>query len=129
MSDVPAITKDNAYMVGVSGLATFYGPWVDCSKARSMSFNLAWTAVAATAGTLSIEGTNDDAQAVTGTAGTNVTTLTIGTYHGTYPTVSTSAANCMVIVEPCPKWVRIVYTRSAGGGAGQFTGRVFGRSS
>lgn len=115
------------YMVNQSGLATWYGPWVDASEYRQYGFTISWTAVAATAGTLSFEGTDDRAQAVTGAGGTNVVALTVVTYHGTYPTVSTSAANCMVRFENPPAFIRPIYTRSAGGGASQFQGFTHGR--
>jgi len=118
----------NKYLVSQSGLATWYGPWCDCRELKEIGFTISWTAVAATAGTLSFEGTDDPAQAVAGAAGTNVVVLTIATYHGTYPTVSTAAANCMVRLENPPIYVRPVYTRSAGGGAGQFSGFAHGRS-
>ncbi len=118
-----------------TGLASWVSPFVDCTYCHQISFTIAWTAVAATAGTLTIEGTDDPTQAnslyshsyayaqvaADFTAGTNVVPLTITTTHGTYPTVSTSAANAMVILENPPRFVRVKYTRSAGGGAAQFT--------
>ena len=115
------------YMVNKSGLATWYGPWVDASQYKEFGFTISWSAFAATAGTLSFEGTDDPAQAVTGAGGTNVVALTVATYHGTYPTVGTAAANCMVRFENPPMFIRPIYTRSAGGTTSQFQGFAHGR--
>jgi hypothetical protein len=119
----------NKYLVSQSGLATWYGPWCDCRELKEIGFTISWTAVAATAGTLSFEGTDDPAQAVAGAGGTNVVALAnITAAGGTYPTVGTVAANCMVRFENPPIYIRVIYTRSAGGGAGQFSGFAHGRS-
>ena len=127
----PLNPRNDVYLVNQSGLATFYGPWFDASACKQLSFTISWSAVAATAGTLAFEVTNDSAQAVAGVGGTNVVAVTaalVVAAGGTYPTVSTSAANCHVAFENCSHWVRLVYTRSAGGGAGQFQAFAHGRS-
>ena len=126
---IPDSYSDPIYLSGVSGLATFYGAWVDCSFLKQIGFTLSWTAVAATAGVLSVEGTDDAAQAVAGAGGTNVVAITVATATGgTWPNVSTGAANAMVRFENPPRYIRIIYTRTAGGGAGQFSGFAHGRS-
>ena len=47
---------------------------------------------------------------------------------GTWPTVSTGAANALVRFENPPRYIRIIYTRTAGGGAAQSSGFAHGRS-
>ena len=128
---VPQNPKDDAYLVGKSGLATFNGPWFDASLCKSLTFQLSWTAVAATDGTLSCEGTNDPAQAAV-----NVVTLAVGVVNvgasiepqGTWPTVGATASKAQLKIVDPPHFVRVSYTRIAGGGAGQFSGFAFGRS-
>jgi len=107
---------------GQTGVANWVTPWRECSQSHQVSFTIGWAAAASTAGTLSFEGTDDPTQAagLVFAPETNVVPLTITTFHGTYPTVSTSAANALVILENPPKYVRVKYTFSAGGAAGQF---------
>lgn len=102
-----------------SGLSSWTSAWVRVGKAgyRCISWTTAWAAVAATSGTLSFEGTDDPTQ-------TSVVALTPTVTHGTYPTVGTAAAAALVVLANCPGWVRMRYTRAAGGAAGQFTQSV-----
>ena len=102
-----------------SGLANWTSDWIPVASGgyRMASLQVNWTAVAATNGTLSVEGTNDASKTV-------VTSLTIDKSHGTYPTVGATASSAMVNVSDCPGWIRVKYTRVAGGGAGQFTGFI-----
>lgn len=111
----------NQALAAQSGLADWQSEWIPVAAAnfRRASFTLAWTLVAATSGTLAFEGTDDPAKAAA-----NVVTLTIATSHGTYPTVGAAAANALVVLDNCPGYVRVKYTRAAGGGAGQFSGFV-----
>ena len=125
---VPLTPHNDTYVVNQSGAASWYGPWFDCATCHQIGFTVSWSAVAATAGTLAIEGTDDTSQAVAGAGGANVVTLTVSTSHGTFPTVGTTAANAMVRLENPPHWVRLKYTRSAGGGASQFQAFAHGRS-
>jgi hypothetical protein len=78
-----------------------------------MSCTLVWSAVASTAGALSFEGTDDPTQA-------GYVPLTVASSHGTWPNVGATASSMMVVLSNCPGYVRLKYTRSAGGGAGQF---------
>lgn len=118
----PENDHDSGFLVGQSGLASFSSPWKDTSKSHCVSFTITWSAFAATAGTLSFEGTDDPLQAAP-------VTLTVPTSHGTYPTVGTSAAGCVVVFENCPRYVRCSYTRSAGGTTGQFNVFVGARAT
>lgn len=98
-----------------SGTTSWTSDWISVRAAgyRGISMLIDWAAAALTAGTLSLEGTDHPTQA-------KFTTLTVTTSHGTFPAVSTSAANATVILENCPAYVRIKYTQSAGGAASQF---------
>ena len=116
------------YLVNQSGLATWYGPWVNAEQYKQYGFTISWTAVASTDGTLSFQGTDDPAQAVAGAGGTNVVTLTVSApAGGTFPTVGAAAANCMVRFENPSHFIRVIYTRVAGGGANQFQAFTHGR--
>ena len=120
---VPQNPKDDAYLVGQTGLSSWQGPWFDASLCHELGFTVAWTAVAATNGTLYIEGTDDPDKGAL-----NVVPLTISTSHGTWPTVAAIAGNAMVRVSNPPHFIRLGYTRIAGGGAAQFKAFCHGRS-
>lgn len=126
---VPQNPKDEAYAVNVSGAATWHGPWFDASLCASLTFNVSWSAVAATDGALSIEATNDPAQAaanvVTLLADNTLTNVQV---NGTL-TVSTTASKALITVTRPSHFVRVSYTRTAGGGANQFQVFVHGRST
>lgn len=100
-----------------SGLASFNSDWIPVGGGglRTGSFTLAWTAVAATAGVFSFEGTDDPNQA----GGVVLATPIV---HGSPLAVSTSAGQSLIVLTNCPGWLRVRYARSAGGGAGQFFG-------
>jgi len=100
-----------------SGLASFDTGWipVGASGFRNISFTAAWLAAASTAFVLSVEGTDDPAQ-----ASTSAVPLTLTATHGTWPNVGTSAGNALVAVSDAPAYVRLKGTRSAGGAANQF---------
>lgn len=104
-------------LAGQTGAASFDTGWVPvgANGFRNITFTAAWTAVALTAGVLSLEGTDDPAQ-----ASTSAVPLTLTATHGTWPNVGTAAGNAMVGVSDAPAFVRLKYVRSAGGGAGQF---------
>lgn len=98
-----------------SGAASFTSDPIPVAKSgfSRLSLTILWAAVAATAGVLSLEGTDDPTQ-------TTWVPLTITTYHGTWPNVAATASQALVVLSDCPAFVRIRYTRSAGGGAAQF---------
>lgn len=125
MSDIrPENAHDPQYDLARDGSATWQGAWKDCSKSHCVSFTVTWTAVASTAGTLSLQGTDDPAKAAT-----SLVTLTLPTTHGAWPTVAATASTALAIIENPPRFVRVVYTRSAGGGAGQFNTYVSARAT
>lgn len=106
-----------------SGLGNWQTQWIPCSPGSTLVLQLKWTAVAATAGTLGMDGTADPAKAATSivpmpawTAGT-----TPGVF-GTWPTVGAVAASGLVIIKNPLPWMRASYVRGGGGGVGQFTG-------
>lgn len=130
-SVIPMTWIQLASLQNQSGLATFQSPWVDATKWRVVAFEIDWTAVAATAGTLAIEGSLDYRIPDSGPfvpSALKIVPMTITTSHGTWPTVGVSAANAMVILENTPPLVRVTYTRSAGGAVNQFNVQVFGRA-
>lgn len=107
----------NTQLASQSGLASWSSAWLAVGSAgyRMLSSTIAWSAVAATAGVITFEGSDDPAHAAP-------VTLTIDKTHGDdISAVGASAGEAVVVLADCPGWVRIVYTRSAGGGAGQFT--------
>jgi hypothetical protein len=106
-------------LTGQDGSASFTSAWIPVAVNgfRAASFTLAWAGATSTAGTLSFEGTDDPAQGV-------VVPLTINTSHGTFPTVGAAASQALVVINNCPAYVRMKWTRSGGGAAGQFNGYV-----
>jgi hypothetical protein len=120
------IAKDqeiNDYLAGQDGSATFNGAWIDTKGFSLLSFNIAWTAVAATSGTLSFDATNDPAKASTSI----ISSVTVSTIEGNSGalTVSTSAGVVGVNFSRLFRFMRLTYTRSAGGGASQFNAFVY----
>lgn len=106
------------------GSATWVSRWIELSSPASIiSFLITWTAVAATVGVLTVEVTNDPAQ-----ASTSVVTLTTAslTLWGTGFVPDASAGKTWLSLEALPRFVRVKYTRSAGGGAAQFSLFTFG---
>lgn len=125
MADIRPQNDHNPWFVqNQSGSSTWQSGWFDCSKSHCVSFTVSWTAVALTAGTLSLQGTDDPTKAAT-----SVVTLTLSTTHGTWPTVSTTASAGLAIIENAPRFVRVVFTSTAGGGANQFNVFVGARAT
>ena len=116
----PNVRKDDAYIVNGSMAADILGPWMDCADVVCMGFHAEWAAFAATSGTLSIQGTNDPTQV-------KFQEMTIAVSHGTFPTVAAAAAGAIVLVQNPPHWVRLKYTRVAGGTTAQMQAWAFGR--
>ena len=108
------------YIVDASMLADVQGEWLDCDTVVAIAFHVEWSAFAATDGTLSIEGTNDPTQ-------TKFQALTINVSHGTFPTAGATAAGAIVILQNPPRFVRLKYTRTAGGTTGQMNAWVEAR--
>jgi hypothetical protein len=125
------------YMNGFDGRFNFNGRWIDTEKLSYLTFNIWWSAVALTNGTLAIQGSNDltkgkdpnDAVAGNPPDDETVTALTPHVVHGNSAslTVSTTASRVIVVVDKLPKLCRVSYTASAGGASGQFFSKAFGR--
>lgn len=98
------------------------GAWLDCSDVVCAGFHVEWSAFALTAGTLSVEGTNDPTQVA-------FQTMTISVSHGTFPTVGATAAGAIVLVQNPPRFVRLKYTRTAGGTMDQMNAWTNSRSA
>ena len=81
---------------------------------RVASLTIGWAAVLATAGVLSVEGSDDPSF-------TAWVPLTVAASHGTWPNVAAGASSAMVVLSNCPGYLRLKYTRSAGGAADQFS--------
>jgi hypothetical protein len=137
---LPKSAGNPKYIFNQSGLASFNGGWIDCAGISSLSINVWWSAVAATAGTFAFESSDDmsEGQAPNPAAGSIVqltlTTPSAGTttgFHGNAGSFSAGAAasSFMAILARPPRLVRITYTRSAGGGADQFNAAWHGRAS
>ena len=116
----PTQRQDDAYIVNGSMLANILGPWIDCADVVCMGFHAEWAAFAATSGTLSIQGSNDPTQ-------TKFQEMTISVSHGTWPTVGATAAGAIVLIQNPPHWLRLKYTRVAGGTTNQMQAWAFGR--
>lgn len=107
------------FMSQQSGAADFTSDPIPVAKDgfRRVSLTLFWSLVASTSGTLSVQGTDDP------DLGTDSwVNLTVGTYHGTWPTVGAAKANALVVLDNCPLYVRVKYVKAGGGGANQFQG-------
>lgn len=98
-----------------SGLASFVSGWIPVGRAglRMASLTLVRTAVASTAGTFSFEATDDPDEA----GGVVLSTPIV---HGSPLLVDASAGQSIVVLANCPGSLRVRYTRTGGGGAGQF---------
>lgn len=118
----PLSTQDSepfTYLASAAMDATTSYPWVDTSDWDSVSFELWWSAVAATNGTISFEGTDDPALVQ------NVVLVTPTVIHGNGNalSVSTTASKVMCMFENTPDFMRAVYTRVAGGSSTQMNAR------
>lgn len=103
-----------------SGAASFVSDWLAVGAAgfADASYTLDWTAVASTAGALTFEGTDDP-------SGAKSAALTVDKQHGSdISAVDANAGTAVVILTNCPGYVRVRWTRSAGGGAAQFNAFV-----
>ena len=118
----PWARRLDTYLVGADMSDDVLGDWVDCSDVVCAGFHVEWEAVALTAGTLSIEGTNDPTQE-------KFQEMTISVSHGTWPTVGATAAGAIVLVQNPPRFLRLKYTQSAGGSYDQMDAWVNLRSA
>jgi len=117
---LPFNTKWPEYMVDQSGAASFQGNWIEVRKSKAIFMHVAWTAIASTAGTLSLDGSEDPTL-------TSIVPLTATATHGAQPSGGT-AGQLIIVLENPPSFVRLNYVRSAGGGAAQFDAWAQGRS-
>jgi hypothetical protein len=106
------------YIVGTSTGATFSGPWIDTQEVTDVSFHATWTGT--TAGTLSIQGSNDgpamnSSTRLDGPSG-NLGATTIHTVSSGNPAGSASSL-IIPLTRRAERWMRLVFTRSAGAGA------------
>jgi len=106
------------YIVGTSTGATFQGTWLNVNGLDNLSFHCQWTGT--TTGTLSLDGTNaetiQDPSTRQDSPSTRVTPATVATLAAGNP--AGGASQVMFNVTNIPaKWVRLVFTRSAGTGA------------
>ena len=105
------------YIVGTSTGATFQGPWLNVNGLDNVSFHCQWTGT--TAGTLSIDGSN--AETVTNSStgadspSTRITPATVTTLAAGNPAGGASQV-IFTITDVAVKWIRLVFTRSAGTG-------------
>jgi hypothetical protein len=110
-----------------SGLADWVGGWLDMrpyGDARGISFFTSWSAVAATNGTLYLEGTNDPAKAAANViryGGLLWVPSATGIAISTGNVVGATAAGASIGARGCPAFIRHGYARVAGGGAAQFS--------
>jgi hypothetical protein len=107
-----------------SGLASWTSEWIDTRRYRFLLLLFSWSAAAGTAGTLGLEGTLDPAKAAQ-----NIHDISsiVTVYYGTWPTVAASAGACTIPLDKVFPYLRLKYTRAAGGAAGQFSPYAFGR--
>ncbi len=109
-----------------NGSASFNGAWIDTRKAREALIHFAWTAVAATNSVFTIQGSEDPS-----VSDTTAVTLTPTVIHGNGAvlTLGATASAAIALVEYIPSFMRIVYTRTAGGGANQLSIWIMGRAT
>lgn len=122
---------EGVYLANQSGAASWQGPWIDTQGVPELSWIFSWSAVAATAGQLGFDVTNDPATAVAGALGANGVTIpgtSIGTWYGVADgTVGIVAGASGIVTRNSWRFIRGVYVRGAGGGAAQFQGFIHGR--
>lgn len=134
---VPKEWHQPKYLVDQSGAASFDGGWIDTAGFAAIVMNVWWSAVAATAGTLALQGSNDAVSGVLpAPTAQSIVTLTVATpangittgLYGAQPAAGAAGAIMIVFARP-PKLVRLDYVRSAGGGAAQFQAAWFARAT
>lgn len=111
---------------GKAGAADMYSEWVDLLYYHTSSWNIAWTAVAATAGTISFEGTNDPTYAATSIVTCVPTTIRGNGGSLTVP-VTAACIECAFDVKDMPRFMRYKNHQTAGGAVGQFSGWLIAR--
>jgi len=119
----PFVSQWRQYLSNQDGSTSFNAGWIDTRKCRELVAHVSWTAIAATAGTLALQGSEDDSL-----SSTTAVTLTATVTHGAQPTGGT-AGSLILVVEYIPSFVRLIYTRTGGGGANQFTAWIMGRAT
>lgn len=126
VNDLLVVSAGGSNPSGMAGAGTMTSRWLDMLEMHMCSFNIAWTNVAATAGTISFEGTNDPAQ-----ASTSIVTLTPTVILGNGGVLTTIAAASVVIVNfsELPRFVRYKNVQTAGGAVGQFSGWFIAKSA
>lgn len=103
--------EGTAYLTNQSGVASFNGGWIDCLNFPFVSISIWWTAVPSTAGTLSLQATDDPAQ-----------TSALDTITDFNTTVDATAGYAAWRVRNPPRYLRVIWTWTAGGAASQFNG-------
>lgn len=105
------------YILGTSTAATFQGPWLNVNGLDNLSFHTQWTGT--TTGTLTLDGSNaetvQDPNTRADSPSTRVTPSTIATLASGNPAGGASQV-IFVVTSVATKWVRLVFTRSAGSG-------------
>lgn len=114
------------YATAQDGSADWQGGWFDTRAfglGASLLLQSTWTAVAATNGTLYLEGTNDPAQAAVNVVryqGLLWIPKSTGVAAAAGNVVGATADSVQLGVRGAPSYVRLAYVRVAGGGAAQF---------
>ena len=127
------IIHAHRYLLDQSMAASFVGPWIDCRmlSAKRLGFTASWTAVALTDGEFYVEGTDDPRAEIDKIRGTSTAigvkrTIPSGSFDGSEATAAdkgitpnANAGNFQLNLTDVPAFVRLGYTRDAGGGAAQ----------
>lgn len=116
---MPLLLSTDNFSDSLDGNADDQSAWFYCKPYHLVSFELAWGAVAATAGEFFLQGSNDPAQAGPITfANAAMSWFFNGALALPRPTAV--AGNAFLAIENPMWWHRITYVRGAGGAAAQF---------
>ena len=127
------IIHAHRYLLDQSLAASFVGPWIDCSNLgnKRLDFTASWTAVALTDGDFYLEGSGDPRAEIDKIRGTSTAiavprTIPDGSFDGEQASVSgklitinANAGEFQINLTDVPAFIRLGYTRRAGGGAAQ----------
>ncbi len=130
--------KDPDYITNGDMSADIVGPWINTCGFENVIFQASWGTVASTSGSFSIEGTCDPSKSSVVSLPSWGPTLNIFTSSPSAGTLLiASGVDCPVSMidgilglypaSPLPEFIRLRYTRSAGGAANQLQVQVIGR--
>lgn len=113
------ISKLSTYLTNQSGVGSFQGTWVACFIGELAIWEVWWSAFAGTAGSLALQGTQDQQAVPSASRIITLPALTSGVY-GAWPTVGATAGNAVAMIKSPFSRMRLTYTSSGPGTVNQF---------